>query len=217
MKGKGLHRLICMMLAALTPALGASPAPAIGTVTAGDHIQIDGARVPSGAVLYSGDRVVTGTAGASVYLKRSKELALGASTDAQIESAGKGYTVRLEQGKIAVIHASDAPIIVNARGVTVESRRTNGSYEVSLSGDGLQVFTRRGATVVTAANRTVEVRAGSLMNAVVAPGQTPAKRSKISYVKWVTVAAAAAAIAGLGISYAGSNSTCVSPSQLTCP
>jgi hypothetical protein len=208
--------LIGTMLAVFQTALSVPVPPAIGAVTVAAPIRINGVRIPSGAAIYSGDRIVTGPTGASIEMKMGQECALGSETNARFVAANASYEVRLERGKVAVIQTTNASIAVTAGGVKVESERANGSYEVTWNGETLQVLTRRGVTRVMASNRTVQVSAGKRMKAAVASGKATAIGGAILSGKWIVVAATAAAT-GLTAAYTIPGPTCVSSSQLTCP
>lgn len=218
MTRRGLTTLIGVMLVVFQPALGSPVPPAIGTVTAAGSIQVDGVRTPSGAAIYSGDRIVTGPAGASIELKKGQELVLGSETNVRFLTAAKtGYVVRLGRGKVAVIQTANVSIVVTAGGVRIESEQANGSYEVAWNGKTLRVLTRRGVTRVKASNRTAEVRAGKQMKAAVASGKASGMHSAILSGKWIVVTTATAAATGLAAAYTAPGPTCVSSSQLTCP
>lgn len=215
MSGKGSLLFICGAWLAFQPVLRASPVQAIGTAVSDGAIRVNGFPVPSGVVLYSGDRITTGsTSAASIYLVSGDKLALGPATATRISAAGKQFILRLDRGKVAVAGATDAPIVVWAGGIRVESEQANGSYQVSSAGSSFDVRGRSGLTMVTGVNRTVSVSAGSLMKAVVTRGKSSQKHGKILI---FTLIAAAAAGAGAGLALAAPGPACVSPSELTCP
>lgn len=220
MRGEGLQFLFlfCGTLSAFSCALGAPLRPAIGTVFGSGQIRVDGAPAPSGTVLFSGDRVATDSTGrVSIYLTKGNELALGASTAARVTANNNGWVVRLVRGKLAASTRPGAPVVVDARNVTIESKQPNSFYEVALTSGGLKVLARRGVILVKSAHRTVALRAGHRLSAAVSHGRSDAKRGKV-LLPTLVVAAAAAAGAGLGLDLVPSNQTsCISPSQLNCP
>lgn len=212
MRGKGLPILVWSLALTIPLALNACPPVPIGSVMSSGQIRLDGAPVPSGAVLFSGDHVATSSTTASVHLQNGDKLALGASTAIEVSAGGGKWIVRLNGGKILVV-GGKAPILVRVSGVTAQSERMNGSYEVALWGDALEVWTRRGVTLVQGAKRTVEVPMGHRMNATVGQGRQTTKRGKI---RNIALIAGAAAGAGLGIALTMPGPSCVSPSRLNC-
>jgi hypothetical protein len=215
MRGHGLDLLLGGALAILQPALAPPAHLAIGTAATAGRIQVDGAAVPSGVVVFSGDRIATSSAGASVYLRKAAEVVLGPATTAQVMATGAAYSVQLDLGELAARDGRDAPILVKAGGVTVESKTTNGSFEVAFADGHLRVLARRGVAVVTGANRTVEAPAGNLMSAAIIPIVGAVLASKILLVTVIAATAATGTI--LGVVSSSSNPTCVSASQLNCP
>lgn len=208
MSGKGSLLLICGACMAFQPALRASPVRAIGMAAGDSPIRVNGLPVPSGAVLYNGNRIATSPGGAaSIYLIGGDKLALGTATATQVSAAGKQFIVRLVRGRVAAAGAAGAPIVVWANGIRVESKQADGSYQVSSTGSSLEVRGRSGVTVVTGANRTVAVSAGSVLKAVVTRGK----------ILFLTLIAAAAGGAGAGLALTAPGPACVSPSTLTCP
>ncbi|HVB98580.1 MAG TPA: hypothetical protein VNJ12_04515 [Candidatus Dormibacteraeota bacterium] len=209
MNGKGCVLPILGLLLAFQPALDASAPFPIGALTGNGQERVNG--VPSGAVLYSGNRIATSSSNtASIHLRKDDALALGPSTDVRITANGNGFMVLLHRGKVAAIGRPEAPIIISAGGVTVAPGQASGLYEVALRGDELKVWTRRGVTEVKGAGRTVEVGAGSLMKASLTQKRSFQESRKILMVTMV-------AAAGMGIDAGSHQTTCVSPSQLTCP
>jgi hypothetical protein len=215
---EGFLALICSVVMAFQPVFG-SPAGAIGTVASGDA-RLNGSPVPNGAVIYTGDRIATTADGsAAIHLERGAELALGESTAAQVTSSDKGFMVLLEQGRLSAVTGSNAPVVVNSDGLTIAPKQKNGSYEVALNGDALEVVSRRGTTVAEAANRTVEIPEGMMLRARMAQGP-PATGQKGQKKKDMVLAALLAAGvtgAGLGIALAEPSKKCSSGSGLTCP
>ena len=214
MNGTGCFLPILGLLVAFQPSLNASTALPIGTTTGNGEVRLNGVPIPSGAVLYNGDRIATGPANAtSIHLRKDDDIVLGTSTDVRISVNSAGFLVKLNRGRVAAVSMPEAPIVVIVNGVTVESAQPGGSYEVALRGNELKVLTRRGTTLIEGAGRTVKISAGTLMKAALAQGLPSRKRTKLLM---VTIIAAAAAV-GLGIAVAAPGTTCVSPSQMTCP
>lgn len=217
MKSNPLHLLLCGVLAVVAPALGASLRQAIGTAVGVGPIRVDGVPMPSGVVFYSGDRISTTSTEASIYLAKSNVLTLGPSSAALVTATPTRVVVQLRRGTIAALDTSARPVIVDASGITIESQRTGGSYEVALTGAQLRVVTRRGVTLVAGANRSVAVPAGNLLRTTVHLGPAGAGAGNLLMVTVIAVGAAAAAGTILGIAAASPGPACVSASQLSCP
>lgn len=216
MNGEGWLLPIIGLLVAFQPLRVVSAPLPIGVFTGKSSSRVNGMLVPSGAVLYSGDRISTNSTGAaSIHLRENDVLALGTSTDVRITANGNGFLALLDRGKIAAMGGPAGRVIVRADRITVEPEHASGWYEVVWNGDELKVYSRRGTTLVKGAGRTVEVAAGSLMKVKLARGRSFRRSGKILMVTMSTAAAAAAA--GLAIANAAPGTTCVSPSQLTCP
>lgn len=211
---KGLGVLICCLLLTLQPAFGAAPA-AIGTIDGNGKAQVNGVAVPNGAVLYTGDQIATPSGGTTfVHLAKGDKLALGGSTVAQVTANDKGFTVSLNQGKIAAVAQGGMSIVVKADGATIEPKVTSGSYEVALNGNKLEVLSRSGTTLAEAPNRTVEVGEGKLLRANMA--QAPASQGNKKK-RMIILALIAAGVTGVGLGIALSSPKCASPSGLDCP
>lgn len=215
---EGFLVLICSMLMAFQPVFG-SPANAIGTVTSSEA-RLNGSPVPDGAVVYAGDRIATTAGGnASIRLQRGAELSLAESTAAQVTSSEKGYAVELDQGRVEAVAGAKAPVVVNSDGLTVMAKAKNGSYEVALNGDKMEIVSRRGTTVAEAANRTVEIPEGMMLKATMAQGPPSTGRSGLQKKDMVIALLIAAGVtgAGLGVALAEPTKHCASGSGLTCP
>lgn len=215
MKGTPLHLLLCGALAVAPSALRTAPRKAIGTAVGAGPIRIDGVTLPSGVVFYSGDRISTTSTEASLYAAKGDELTLGPSTAVLVASIRAAFVAQLEHGTIAAFDGRDSRTIVTARGITIESRKASGSFEVSFTGHNLRVTTRQGVTLVTGVNRSVAVPAGSLLRTTVRPGSTNRKTGKLLTVTVIAAAGVAGAI--LGVAAASPGPACVSSSQLSCP
>lgn len=215
MKRTRLHLLLCGALAVVTPALAAAPRQAIGTAVGAGPIRIDDVILPSGAVFYSGDRISTSSAEASLHFAKGDELTLGLSTSVRVRRSRKAFVVQLEQGKISVFNEGQSRTVVRVNGITIESQKTSGSYDVAYTDKRLRVVTRSGVTLVVGANRSVTVPAGSLLRTTVRPGSTNWKAGKLLVVTVIAGAATAGAI--LGVAASSPAPSCVSSSQLSCP
>lgn len=215
MKSTRLHLLLCGALAIVPPGLGAAPRRAIGSAVGSGPIRFDGVALPSGAVFYSGDRISTTSTEASLYLAKGDELTLGPSTTVLVTANPASVVVRLQNGKIAVLDTSARPAIVNVSGITIESQKAGGSYEVAFTDAHLRVVTRHGVTLVAGANRSVAVPTGSLLRTTVHAGPANRKTGKLLMVTVIAAAATAGTI--LGVAAASPGPACVSSSQLSCP
>lgn len=205
--------LVCALLMAWTPVWSAPPPAAIGRVTGGGPVRLNGIAAPTGTNVFAGNRINTGSeAPGYVSLTQGGRLVLGRSTTAEISQDGDGVTVRLDRGVLGVVSAAKLPVIVSAGGVTVRAERDDGVYEVSLEGKELKVLASHGSATATGANRSVEVPQGKVMNATV-------KGSSLSGKGQVVLAGLVfAGVAGIGLGVALSNQTrhCISTGELNC-
>lgn len=215
MKTTRLRLLLCGVLTVAAPALGAAPRRAIGTAVGAGAIRVDGVTLPSGVVFYSGDRISTASAEASLYFAKGDELTLGPSTAVRVKWTPTAVVAQLEHGTIAAFDGSQSRTIVTASGITIESQKTGGSYEVAFEGNRLRVVTRRGVTLVTGAKRSLAVPAGRLLRTTVGPGAAGGAVGNL--LTAAVIAAAATAGTVLAVAAASPAPACVSSSQLNCP
>lgn len=223
-EGKGFLAITCALLMAFQPAFGASAAP-IGTVNGAGSARVNGTVVPSGAVLYAGDRVATADRGAAfIHLAKGGEIVLGLSTSAQVNSTNAGFAVLLEAGKIEAVAGEKAPVVVKADGVTIAPTRNDGAYEVALHGNSLEVFSRRGTTLAKMADKYIAVPEGKLLKASVAEPSSSSKAQQShgqQTKQLVLISLIAAGVTGVGLGVALSeprpHKKCVSVSGLGCP
>ena len=213
---KGLLVLICSLLIAFQFALAAPPAAPIGRVSGRGPVLLNGVPAPAGSNVYAGNRIATGRrAAVYVALARGGKLVFGGSTIARVVENASGFSVALDRGVVGAVSDSSAPVLIEARGVTVRTKDPAGAYQVSLSGNTLRVLARNGGAIVDAANRTVELAPGKLMNASVDPKTDLSNKKKV-FVGVLTGVAVVSAAVGIALSYPTKTCKTVSPSGFSC-
>jgi len=108
--------------------------------------------------------------------------------------------IALEQGAVAVANRPADPLVVDAGGARIAGVGGAASaFEVALSGKQLRVLALRGTALVRAAERTVEVKEGMMLDATLAPEpQGPAGAGSLTgFQAFAVVVAVSAGIAGL--------------------
>ncbi len=163
------------LLLVTSPALPAEPAAAVGKLTSRGTTEVNGTAMPSEATVFSGDRIATRKdSTVALAFGGGNQVFFPEMTEARVERAGTQTKVRLERGALAVISRSGKIPVVEANGVRIEAGGSAPAvFEVALQGAALKVLTRSGTAVVTAANRTVEVPEGKMLDAVATPPQNP--------------------------------------------
>lgn len=219
MRGRGPAAVLCSLLFVFEPALAAPPASAVGTVSGWGLTQVNGALAPAGTVVYSGNRIETGPkATAFVMVSGGGKFVLGPSTAAQLGAAHTAIPIRLCDGMLGVVSRAQTPIVVETGGVTVRAKDAAGTYMVTLEGRSLRVVARAGTALAEAANRTIEIPAGTMMRAKLATAKAGAKKNRL---ETVLLVAGVGAAAGLGLAITGLSGShsrnCASPTQLACP
>ena len=211
-----LMSLLCSLLMAIQPALGAPVSAPIGRVNGKGPIELNGVTAPAGADVYLGNRIATGPkASGNVTLAEGGKLVVGSSTSAEITKNSRGFLVRLDRGVVGAVSENRSPIVVSAGGVTIRPRLASGAYEVELNGNKLEVLARRGGALVEAANRTVAVAPGKLLKANLAP-KTPSSKKKKALIAAITGVAVVGAGVGIALAYPSETCQTVSPSGFTC-
>jgi hypothetical protein len=200
-RAKGYLAVIVSLLllqASITPA----GAPAVvGTIKTKGNVQVNGMVVPGEGTLYAGDRIVTGKdTAASVALAGRDQVFVPEHTAAAIRPEGQRVRVVLEQGAVTVVSRAPQPVEVQAAGMRISASAGPALYEVAVHGNALQVLSRRGVTLVTAANRTIEVPEGMKLEATAA-GPEPVDGLS-AFDKVVLVTAAGIGIAGFAVGLA---------------
>ena len=223
----GFRALLAMGLSLLLVYVPVAPAasPAVvGKIHTKGTAEVNGAPVPAEATVFAGDRITTRKETASgLSLPGGDQVFLPALTSAKVSRAGSLVTVALERGALAVVNRSAEPVVIEANGVRIQAAGTlGGVYEVAIRGTGLKVMTRKGTTLVKAADRTVEVNEGMTLEASVAQGPVgPGGLSPLWTV--VLVSSAAAGFTGLALGIQALRRTepqdcvVVSPNRVSCP
>jgi len=213
---------VSLLLVYVPVAPAASPA-AVGRIQTKGTAEVNGAPVPTEATVFAGDRITTQKKTASgLLLPGGDQVFLPSLTAAKVNRSGKRVVVSLERGALAVVNRSAEPVVIEANGVRIEAANSAGVYEVAIQGQGLKVMTRKGTTLVKAADRTVEVKEGTTMDATVAQG--PGGQGGLSPL-WtvVLVTSAAAGFTGLALGIRAlersqpQDCVVVSPSTISCP
>jgi ferric-dicitrate binding protein FerR (iron transport regulator) len=188
--------LSLLMVASVAPA-GVSRG--LGEVVTRDAVAVNGILVPDSTTVFPGDRISTAeNKTGEVALSGGTNLLLAATTTAALRSDGKRLTVNLEQGGIAVLRKTDAPIVIEADGASIRPATNSPTlFEVAVNGNSLKVVSWRGDAMVETANRTVEVKAGKELDATMNPRPEQAYAGGGSFLTWVLVAGAAAGATGL--------------------
>lgn len=213
---------VSLLLTYVPVAPAASPA-AVGKIQTKGTAEVNGAPVPAEATVFAGDRITTQKKTASgLLLPGGDQVFLPSLTAAKVNRSGNRVVVSLERGALAVVNRSAEPVVIEANGVRIEAANSAGVYEVAIQGQSLKVMTRKGTTLVKAADRTVEVKEGTTMDATVAQG--PAGPGGLSPL-WtvVLVSSAAAGFTGLALGVQAlersqpQDCVVVSPSTIRCP
>lgn len=115
--------LACLVVVALvTLPVAAAPNPALGYVLAAQNAQLDGLAAASGANLYNGDVLATGSRG-NVHLQfAANQIYLSRSSGAAITNGASGVTALLTSGTAAFISTRGGGVAVRALDVLVRPR-----------------------------------------------------------------------------------------------
>ncbi len=216
------------LLLAYAPMAPASSPAAVGKIITKGQAEVNGAATPSEATVFSGDRITTAkdtTTG--LTLTGGDQVFLPALSAAQFTRAGGQLTVTLQRGALAVVSRSAEPVVVEANGVHIRAASARGGvYEVAVNGTALKVMARRGNALVTASNRTVEVKEGTTLDATAGPAEpAPTAGAGGLSALWtaVLVTSSAAGFTGLALGVQASqrtqpqDCTVVSPAGIVCP
>lgn len=219
MRKSGLAATILSLLLAFQPAFATPPPSPVATVSGRGPIRVNGMLVPPGTSVYAGSRIDTGPgAVAFVVLPHGSKLVLGASTSARLVAGKKDFPVKLEKGTLGAVSEAGAPVLVETRGVTIRTKNAEGTYEVAVKKNSVEVLARSGAAVAEEANRTVDIPEGKMMKATLASSRAGTSKGHLETVLVVAGAGAAAGLAAAIRTLSGSHSqNCASPSQLGCP
>jgi len=208
MMSKTIPAMLCAVLLIYGPMAEAAggATPALGQVMVRGNANINGIATPSGAAVFSGDRVGTETntiaelllnGGSRVMLPESSMVVLGNDADQVI--------VGLKQGALAELSKSTLPAFIDVNGVRIKpAAEVAAVVEVAVHGNFLKVAARRGSAIVEAADKAIEVKEGKELDATLAPpppqgptGPGPHPSMKSSLATWELIVAAGAGLTGL--------------------
>ncbi len=221
---KAFLAIVLMVLLVYVPVAPAASPAVVGKISTKGTAEVNGAAVPAEATVFAGDRISTQKNTASgLSLPGGNQVFLPALTSTRISRTGDQVTVALERGAVAVVNRSADPVVIEANGVLIQAASpAGGVYEVAIQGRGLKVMARKGTAVVKAADRTVEVKEGTTMDATVAPGPAGSGGTS-SFLTIISVVGAAAGVTGLVLGVQAlrrsqpQNCVVISPSTISCP
>ena len=222
MKSKAILATLCSLLLVYAPVAGAGTPTALGKLDSKGPTDVNGTAASTGTTVFPGDRITTQReASASLSLASGSQLTLAASSSLQMKDSGGQPAAKLERGGVAVLSRASAPVVVEAGGARVHASNGGGVFAVILDGNNLKVLASKGAAKVEAANRTVEVGEGKMLEAAMAPqqpaGDQPSEMGTFELV--LLSASAAAAFVALGIAVKKLTESCTgtaSPFKVTC-
>jgi hypothetical protein len=223
MKRKLILATLCSLLLVYAPVAGAGRPTALGKLDSKGPTEVNGAATSTETTVFPDDRITTQReASASLSLASGSQLTLAASSSLQMKDTGGQSAAKLERGGVAVLSRASAPVVVEAGGVRVHASNGGGVFAVILDGNNLKVLASKGAAKVEAANRTVEVGEGKMLEAAMAP-QQPVGEGALSEMGTFELvllsASAAAAFVALGIAVKKLSESCTgtpSPFSVTC-
>ncbi len=225
MGSKGMLAIVLSLLLVYVPVAPAASPAVVGKMTTKGNALVNNAAVPAEATVFAGDQIATEKETvAGLSLSGGDQVFLPSLSSAKVNRTDTQVTVALERGALAVLNRSAKPVVIEANGMRIQSANPSaGIYEVAVNGNELKVMARKGATIVTGADRTVEVPEGKTLEATVAP--RPAGLGGLSaFWAFVVVASAAAGITGLALGVSAirradpKDCTVVSPGgTLRCP
>ncbi len=215
--------LLALLLVYAPVAPAGSPA-VVGKLSTKGTAEVNGAPVPAETTVFAGDRISTQKDTAlGLTLPGGNQVFLPALSAARVQRDGHRVTVSLERGALAVVSRAAEPVVIEANGVRIQTAgSTAGAYEVAIHGRSLKVMARKGTAVVTAADRTVEVKEGTTLEATVAQGSTgPGGLSPLWTVVLVTSALAGFTGLALGVQAVTrpqpQSCVVVSQNRISCP
>lgn len=168
--------LLVSVLLVCAPALEGATGGVAGKVISDGTVEVNGTLVPGGTTVFLGDHVVTRQKAIILALSDGHQVFLPQNTSTRLDRTGLAGTILLERGALAVVQRGSDPLLVMANGVRVQAAGENPAvYEVAVNGKTLQVLARKGAVLVSAADRTIELKEGNALDAMVgAAPQGPA-------------------------------------------
>ncbi len=234
MVSKTIPAMLCAVLLIYGPmAEAARGSTILGQVMVKGNAQVNGIATPSGATVFSGDRVGTETNTiAELLLNGGSKVMLPESSIVVLRNDADQVIVDLKQGALAALSKSSSPAFIDVNGVRIKPAAEVGAVvEVAVHGNSLKVAARRGSAIVETADKAIEVKEGKELDATLAPpppqgpagpGPHPSMRSSLA--TWELITAAGAGLTGLvlgivAVSRANpANCKVASPSgTITCP
>jgi ferric-dicitrate binding protein FerR (iron transport regulator) len=157
------------------PVAPAASAIAVGQATVKGMAEVNGLTAPPQFTIFSGDRVVTQSkTAAQLALPGGNEVLLPSLSDATVTQAAQKFYVSLNRGALAILSKANDPVIVEAAGARIHAAAGVAAVlEVSVNGNEVRVYSRRGTATVESANKTVEVPAGKELVANMAKPPQP--------------------------------------------
>lgn len=179
MKIKVNIALILSLLLVTLPVLPAEPPAAVGKLTTRGIAEVNGTSLPNEATVFSGDLLATQKdAAMALSLGAGNQVFFPELTRARLERSGTETKVSLERGALAVVSRSGSAPVVETSGVRIQTAGPSPAiFEVAISGASLKVLSRKGTMRVVAADRTVEVPEGKMLEATVAPAPPAPQRA----------------------------------------
>lgn len=193
------------MLLVYAPVVPAATPEVVGKINSRGIAEVNGTPMPSDATVFAGDRIATRKDSvATLALTGGDQVFLPKLSAAQVNRTGSQVTIALQRGALAVINRSSDSLVVETHGVRIQAAgKAGGIYEVAVNGKAVQVQARKGAALVTASNRTVEVKEGTTLDATVAdPGPAGALGGLSPMATAVLATSTAAGLTGLGLGVA---------------
>lgn len=171
MKFKMNLALVLSLLLAALPVLPAEPSAAVGKMTTRGAAEVNGTTLPNDATVFSGDRLATEKDSAvALSLGAGNQVFFPELTRARLERSGNETKVSLEHGALAVVSRAGTVPVVETSGVRIQTAGSAPAiFEVAISGTKLKVLSRTGITRVIAADRTIELPEGKMLEASVSP------------------------------------------------
>jgi ferric-dicitrate binding protein FerR (iron transport regulator) len=165
--------LVLSLLLVTLPVLPAEPPAAVGKLTTRGAAEVNGTALPNEATVFSGDRLATQKDSAmALSLGAGNQVFFPELTRARLERNGNETKVSLERGALAVVSRSGNVPVVETSGVRIQTAGLSPAiFEVAVSGTSLKVLVRAGTMRVIAADRTVEVPEGKMLEATMTPAQ----------------------------------------------
>jgi ferric-dicitrate binding protein FerR (iron transport regulator) len=196
----------------------------LGQITTQGAAEVNNVAAVTGATVFSGDRITTGTGSTALLsLTAGRQAVLSESSSLRLTRGANEITTALDQGNAAILSPANNPVAMDVGGTRIIPGRAGSVYAVQLSGNKLTVAASRGSVTVEGTNRTVEVDEGNTLEATLATAQdngagvgapVPVVRSRLETVIIIAVIALAATTLALLIRDLNTGCKVVSPSSL---